>query len=133
MKNSMSKMYVGGLIVAMIFFFIGFKVGQSKSSSNQLAQAGFNNRGFGGNGGTRGLRGPGGGFTTGKIISSDSKSVTVSLKDGGSKIIYISDTTSVLKSITGSKTDLVNGDNIMVTGTPNQDGSIAAQSIQIRP
>lgn len=131
----MVKFYIGGVLIAIIFFFIGLQIGKTRQVSNANYPG---NRNFNGGqmmGNQTGIRNSmrGGGFITGTIVSSDDKSVTVSLKDGGSKTIYISDTTSVLKSSTGKKTDLVNGSTIMVNGTSNQDGSIAAQSIQIRP
>ena len=134
-------MYIAGVVIAIVFFAGGWKVGQHNNSFNQLSQRGGvgNDRNFGygqmmgGNGAPRGGMMRGVGFSTGTIVASDDKSITITLKDGGSKIIYVSDTTSVLKSTAGKKADLLKGSTVMVNGTANQDGSIAAQSIQIRP
>lgn len=79
------------------------------------------------NGGTNGE------FAAGQIISSDGESITVKLNDGGSRIIFYSEATRISKFADGQAGDLENGKNIMASGTKNQDGSLTAQSIQIRP
>ena len=117
-------------------FYAGMKYDQSKTTADR--QARMQQFGTGGNGGQRGARGGGGlagagGFTAGEIISKDAASVTIKLRDGGSKIIFLTDQTPVLKSAAGTSGDLVVGSNVTVNGTPNQDGSISAESIQIRP
>lgn len=84
-------------------------------------------------GGTqRSLRGIGD-APTGEIISKDDASITIRLRDGGSKIVFISDTTEIAKSTSGTKDDLAVGASITAIGMQNQDGSISAKSIQIRP
>ncbi len=92
--------------------------------------------GLGGPGG-RGMQAGGnraqGGFTNGEILSTDAQGMTLKLIDGGSKIIFFSASTTIGKMDTGTKDDLKQGSNVMITGTPNQDGSITANSVQIRP
>ena len=86
---------------------------------------------FGGRG--RGNGGQGGGFISGEIIGKDDKSVTVKSNNGSSKIIFISDTTKVTQSMAGSLNELIVGKQVTVNGTTNQDGSVTAQTVQIRP
>ena len=113
-------------------FYGGMKYDQSKVSADRQARV----QQFGGDngvGGRREMRGAnGGGFASGEVIAKDDKSITLKLRDGGSKIVLVSSSTNILKSTDGSLTDLTLGETVMVNGTGNQDGSITAQSVQIR-
>ena len=75
----------------------------------------------------------GGGFASGEIISKDDKSVTIKLRDGGSKIIFLTDSAEIAKFTSGTIEDLEIGKTVAVNGKTNADGSITADSIQIRP
>jgi len=124
-------------------FFGGMKYAESKSLRGRVSQADFQNlqnlspeerqqrlQELGANAGA-GFRG-GGGFTAGEIIARDDKSVAVKLQDGGSKIVFLSDSTEITKSAAGTFNDLEIGNNITVNGTANSDGSVTAQTIQLR-
>lgn len=74
----------------------------------------------------------GNGLITGEIIAKDDKSLTIKLKDGGSKIVFISSSTEITKAVKGSLNDLEIGRNIIINGTTNPDGSLTAQMIQLR-
>jgi len=119
------------LIVGAGAFYGGMVYGKSQRNNT------FNPgrlQGLNANGAQRGARqGANGGIVSGQIISQDDKSVTLKLLDGGSKIIFFSDSTQITKSATGTVADLTTGENLMVNGTANADGSITAQTIQIRP
>ena len=78
------------------------------------------------------LRG-GSGFVNGDIISKDDKSVTVKNRAGGSQIIFFAPSTAIGKTTDGTAADLTVGENIMVNGTANPDGTVTATNIQIRP
>jgi hypothetical protein len=126
------KIIVGivGVAVASGLFYGGIVYGKSRSSNRgQFANAQF--------AGMRMISGRGGGndsgFVSGEIISKDVNGVTIKMLDGSTKIILIGEGVQVAKSTVGSVSDLVDGINISINGTPNSDGSITAQSVQIRP
>lgn len=135
-------------IVGGVAFFSGMKYAETKNSRGQfsradfqnlppeerqqrLQQLGINSGGFRGGfgGGQRGVSG----FIAGEIISKDDKSITMKLRDGGSRIVFFSDSTEISKLVEGNLNDLIVGKNISVNGTTNPDGSITARSIQLRP
>lgn len=137
------------VVVGVGAFFGGMKYAENKSPrrllqtdfqnlqnlspeerQQRLQQLGANAVGFrGGPGG--GIRG--GRFTAGEIISKDDKSITIKLRDGGSRIIFLSDSTEITKSVVGTISDLEVEKSVTVNGIANPDGSITAQSIQLRP
>jgi hypothetical protein len=67
----------------------------------------------------------------GEISSNDNGTLTVKLPDNSSKIIILSDSTQINKAETGSKDDLTQGTQVVVTGQTNSDGSVTAQNIQV--
>jgi len=127
------------LLIAGASFWGGMSYGKSTSNKNSFVnrQGSFNQNGIGAQGGRmmgQNIRGGnGGGFTSGEIISKDDKSMTIKLRDGGSKIVLFSDSSKFEKTVDGSISDIIAGKNVMVTGTTNPDGSISATSIQMRP
>ncbi len=134
-KNNMNKQ-IAIFIVSIIIvgggsFFGGMQFQKSQKTSNS-SFGNFQRQGGGiGTGMTR--RNNGGGFSNGTILSMDDKSITLKLRNGGSQIIFFGDSTSILKSDTGAKSDLAVDQNITVTGKTNSDGSVTANSIQIMP
>ena len=131
------KILIAAVVVAVTggAFFGGLKYQQGKSPANfgQAFRDGLQNGGQQINGARGGLRVAGGGFVSGEIISKDATSITVKLADGGSKIIFLSNTTEISKFTQGVGEDLQVGKSISVNGKANEDGSVTAQTIQLRP
>lgn len=126
-KNTMSF-----LVVAIIVGGVGFYGGMlyaKKGSAVRISGREGRSGGFTGGPGGRNV----GGFTAGDVVSKDATSITVKLRDSGSKIVFYSASTTVGKTTFGSMDDVSQGTNVTVMGTSNQDGSVTASSIQIRP
>ena len=86
------------IIVAGGAFFAGTKYQQSQTPSFARQFNGAGNR----NGNQNGV-----GFrpVSGQIIASDDKSITVKLQDGSSRIVILSDKTTINKVAEGTKAD----------------------------
>lgn len=151
-QSKMKK--IAPIIIAIIaaggvFFYGGMKYQEGKSLSRISGQGNFQNlspeerqqlfqqpetgaRGTRIDAGVNGVR-VGANSANGEIISKDDKSITVKLRDGGSKIVFFSDTTQISKMAEGSRSDVEIGEQVIVSGSANSDGSITANTIQLRP
>ncbi len=134
----MKKIIIIIIAIAVIgcgSFYGGMKYGTSKAATNIQSMRQARGQQFvgGGIGGPRGGQNAGGSFTTGEIISKDDKSITIQVRGGGSKIIFLTTTTPITKNATGSTEDLNTGTQVVITGKTNTDGSVSAESIQVRP
>ena len=120
------------LACALVFFFIGLSVGKGTASQTTSRGSGTftGSSTRGGYGGTR----SGGGFTSGQITAKDAQSITLQLPNGNSEVVFYSTSTSITKMTATSLTsdDIAVGTQVMIGGTQNSDGSLTAQSIQIR-
>jgi len=117
-------------VVAGGSFYGGMIYGQKKITSDFAQRMGSIN---GRNGVPANINRQSGGMVSGDITTKDDKSITVSLRGGGSKIVFFSDKTEFGKFVSGTAADLEIGKSVAITGTTNQDGSVTAQSIQLRP
>ena len=131
--NKTTSVIIGVVLIA-VSFYGGMQYGQSKTAS---AQPGRNGQfgAFAGRGG-QGQRG-GGGFVAGKILSKDVNGITIQLMgtstaEQGSAIVLFSASTTITKTTTGTNADLITGQDVTVNGVKNSDGSITANSIQLR-
>lgn len=138
MKNLSAMTIVLILVVGAVAFYGGTKYQDSKTQqiSGQFP-GGFRGMRGGGPGspGASGNRSGRQGFrpVAGEIIGVDDKSITVKMQDGSSKIVLISDGTSISKPIEVSLKDIKKGEKVGVFGTENSDGSVSAQNIQLNP
>ena len=98
--------------------------GQSTGQTGQMPADGNVPSGFPGGSGAGGRTG--GNMISGSIIAADESSITVKTTDGSSKIILVSDSTSISKTEDAAQSDLITGEDVMVTGTSNDDGSVTA-------
>lgn len=139
----MQKQIIGfvfcALIAAGASFYGGMLYERGKQNAERIAFSQGRAQMFRGGTGvpsTQGFRNGGrngNGIAAGEILTIDDKSLTLKLQDGGSKIILVSPSMSINTFSAASSSDLVTGTSILVTGEANADGSMTAQSIQIRP
>ena len=135
-KKIISISLVTLVVAGSLGFYGGMRYAQSKGLANGSQNAFQQMRGSQ-NGTATGTRrfgnGQAGGFLSGDVLSKDDKSVTLKLRDGSTRLVFYSSSTSVGKAVAGSAGDLAAGQQITVAGTANSDGSVTAQQIQIRP
>jgi hypothetical protein len=126
--NTITKVIIGAVLVAVVFFYAGLKYDQSHlpvaSTASRTA--------FAGRAGATGAR-TGGGLVMGTVLSVDPEGITVSVQGGGSEIVFVASSTSYTTTSASSANNLNVGNNVMVTGSTNADGSITARSIDVRP
>ncbi len=116
------------VIIGAGAFFGGMKYQQSKQPSFGNRLAGMQGRNGQGSVNRQNFR-----PVNGEILSSDSKSITVKLQDGSSKIVLLTDKTLINKADQATVADLKTGEKVAVFGQQNSDGSVTAQSVQLDP
>jgi hypothetical protein len=141
-KRNIISFVIALFIVAGGAFYGGMVYGQNKNKKlGNLPRGNFQNmtseqrqqamQQFG-NGAGR-PEGVLGGIVGGEVINKDDKSITIKLRDGGSKIVFYSASTTVDKNVAGATTDLEVGKQVTINGSANSDGSITASNVQILP
>lgn len=120
------------LVIGGLSFYGGMVYGKSSATKTAVSGQAAGRNFAGGAGGAIGAR-TSGGLVNGAVLSKDDKSITVQSRAGGSKIVFFSANTTVQKMGAGSVSDISQGDQVMITGSTNSDGSVTAQSIEIRP
>jgi hypothetical protein len=128
MKNNTLIIAVLVIVVGVGGFFAGIKYQQNKQPSRVDFQTG---RGMGQHNMPGAQQREGSEVIRGEIINQDETSITVKLPDDSSKIILISENTAINKATEGSVDDLETGEQVMVFGQTNSDGSVSATNIQL--
>jgi len=138
-KNKIVTIVIIALVVIGVSFYGGMKYGQSGSpvrgtGPNGMPTGNFSQRTgqFGTSTVSRENRVLGG-MVAGQILSIDGNNLTIKSQDGGSRIVFLSASTTVSKMTTGTVKDLIVGSEVSVSGASNSDNSINAASIQLRP
>lgn len=128
MQKSKILIILGVLIIAIGVggFFAGMKYQQSK-----LPQ-GLREREMRARDGQI-VRRSGANMIRGEIISKDDESITVKQADDSSKIVLLSENTTISKSQEGTVDDLKEGAQVIIFGQENSDKSITAQNVQLNP
>jgi len=127
------------VVVAIGAFYGGMRYGGKDNLSARFPGGDFGDYSQGGGqamyqeGGMEGEMHRGDGFVSGKILSVDEVSVTVELRDGGSKIVFVSDEIRVTTLAEGVLGDLKEGDSVIINGQSNSDGSVTAETLQVVP
>jgi hypothetical protein len=130
--------YIIGIIVALVAVgagaFYGGTVYAAQQNTN-TRNAFFNGRGGTGTGGTGGANGAGGGFgggVAGTIKSISGNTVEVSTAQNVTTVT-LNGTTTVMKSVAATTSDLQVGQTITVRGQRDSAGNVTATSIQVVP
>ncbi len=118
-------------LLVIISFVAGMQTGKSRNTNkafgNRNIPNGMNqnfNKGTGMN-----IR-SGASNIMGEVLSKDENSLTIKSKTG-SKIVIVSKSTEVFKTITGSIADIAVGTNVVITGKEGDGNSTVADSIRI--
>lgn len=69
----------------------------------------------------------------GEIVSTNDTSITVKMEDGSTQVVKFTDDTDINKTEQGTKADLTPGEQVMVMGEENDDGSVSAEHIHLNP
>jgi flagellar basal body-associated protein FliL len=133
-KKSIIVPIAVGVVALSAGFFSGMRYQQSKGG---MPPGGFGNMASGERPGMGSNIAPGGngrgGGVSGEIISKDDQSITVKTSDGSTKVVYLSGSTTISENSQTDKSKLESGSQVIITGSSNTDGSVAATNIQIQP
>jgi hypothetical protein len=133
MKKNLIILIVAIIVAGGVGFFGGMQF--QKSTGAKVAATGFNRAGLTGTAagqrtGTRNTANASG-FTSGQILAKTDNSLTIKSATGGSEIVFLAASSQIMQSSTTTIASLNVGQNVMVTGTTNSDGTITAKTVQV--
>jgi hypothetical protein len=121
----------------LISLVLGLGAGYYIGTHHTTMQAGLARGGTGQGGADRrggfARGGPNGDMINGDVVSLSDNILTVKGRDGGSRVILFTGSTKVSKSVAGEKADVKEGASVLILGKQNSDGSVTADTVQIRP
>jgi len=136
MKKNLILILIALIVVGIGGFFGGMKYGQSQALKNltpEKMREIFQQRGQTFQRGEIPQRQRERvGFLSGQVISKDEKSLTIKLPDGSTKIVFVAESTQILKSVEGNIEDIEIGKQVLVSGEQTTEGYLTAKTIQIR-
>lgn len=138
MQKYLAPLVVGGIVLLGGSFYGGMRYQQTKAPAVGAmrfgggAGAGAANGQFAGRRGATGVPN-GAGLLAGEVLTKDANSLTLKLRDGGSRIVFYGTSTRISKMADGMIGDVSTGTAVTVNGATNQDGSVTAEMIQLRP
>ena len=127
MKKNVIILIIAIVIAGAGGFYGGmqYQKGVKVSAAAGAARAGFTGTRTGRTGAA------GAGFTSGQILAKTDNSLTIKVATGGSEIVFLAPSSQIMQSSTTTIASLNVGQNIMVTGTTNSDGSVTAKTVQV--
>jgi hypothetical protein len=123
-KMAKYKVHIIWAVIVVVALVGGIWYGKS-SVASKAASATAARSGYGRTGAASG------GFVSGQIISVSSSSLTISLANGNSQVVFYSGSTQIMKPTAVPASALAAGTRVMIGGVANSDGSLTAQSIQV--
>lgn len=130
----MHKKTIGILVVvAVLCAGVGFWTGTQYAKPGTSNRTMFTTGGQFTGGRTSGFAGRGaGGFVSGQILTTDSGGFTIKMQDGSTKLVLLSASTTVSEMSPAPASSLKVGQQVVVSGATNSDGSVTAQMVQLR-
>ncbi len=127
MKNKTHIIWAAVAIVALVAgIFWGRTMAGAASGNSRFGASSSSSRTFAGRNNSSAN------VFAGQVSAIDGSSITLQLPNGNSEVVLYASSTPVTEPTNVSIAKIVAGADIMVMGTQNSDGSVTAQSIEIR-